>query len=109
MDGQALPLMHGRVYALHLEDGTLLPLLDWRETLGMPWQLLDTCPGGDLLCTHGRHPDLIVLPDGRFEVDDGVEASRHDLDVRAMVEGLTVDHLRPANRLAIFQFRAVAG
>ena len=108
MDDHALPLEHGRLYTLRLEDGTLLPLIAWRETPGMPWQLLDTCPGGDL-CTHGRHPHLIVRSDGRFEVDDGVEASRHDPDIRAVAEGLTVDHLRPANRLAISLFRSVAG
>jgi hypothetical protein len=108
MNDHAVTLMHGRAYTLRLEDGSLLPLMAWRETLGMPWQLLDTCPGGDL-CTHGRHAHLIVLSDGRLEVDEGTEPGRHDPDVRVVAEGLTVHHLRPANRLALRLFRTVAG
>ena len=108
MNDHALTLVHGRLYTLRLEDGLKLPLMAWQSELTGEWQLLDTCPGADL-CMHARHAHLIVLPNGRLEVDEGIEPNRHDLDVRAVAEGLTVDHVRPANRLAIALFRAVAG
>src|SRR5215212_11471304 len=101
-------LQHGRLYSLRLDDGTVLPLLAWKETPGMPWQLFDPCSGGDL-CVHGRHPHVVVRPDGSFEIDEGTEPSRHDLDVRAVAEGLTVHHLRLANRMALALFRAFVG
>ena len=101
-------LQHGRMYALPLGDGTLLPLMAWNETNEPPWQLLEACPGGDL-CVHGRHGHLLVQPDGTFEVEGGTEPSRHDPDVRAVAAGLTVRDLRPANRLALALFRVVAG
>ena len=107
--GIELPvLQHGRMYALRLEDGTLLPLMAWNETDEPPWQLLEACLGGDL-CVHARHGHLLVQPDGSFEVEDGTEPSRHDPDVRAVAAGLTVHDLRPANRLALALFRVVAG
>jgi hypothetical protein len=108
MNDHALTLVHGRLYTLRLDDGLQLALMAWQSELTGEWQLLDACPGTDL-CMHARHAHLIVLPNGRLEVDEGTEPSPHDPDVRAVAEGLTVDHLRPANRLAMSLFRVVAG
>jgi hypothetical protein len=108
MSHHAWQLQHGRLFSLRLRDGAALPLMAWRSATGDVWQLVDGCPGGDL-CLHGRHAHMSVMPDGRFEVDEGTEPSPHDLDVRAVAEGLTVDHLQPANRLAIALFRVISG
>ena len=101
-------LEHGRLYTLRLSDGTLLPLVAWKQTPGMPWQFLDGCPNAEV-CPHPRHAHLVERPDGTFEVDCGTVPGPHDPDVRAVAEGLTMRDLRPANRLAIAYFRLVSG
>lgn len=100
-------LEHGRLYTLRLGDGTLLPLVAWRTEPRFPWQFVGTCAEDDT-CTHAREPHLVARRDGTFEVDEGTEPGRFDPDVRAAAEGLAVEHLRPANRMAIALFRATA-
>ncbi len=105
----SFPLLeHGRVYSLRLSDFTVVPLMAWRTHQAFPWQMLDTCVE-DEICTHSCHSHLEARPDGTLVGLDGVEPGPHDLDVRAVVEGLTVHDLRPANHLALARFRKVIG
>jgi hypothetical protein len=101
-------LQHGRLVALNLENGDCLPLMVWQTDPDLPTQVTSACPENDR-CTHGRHPHLVVLPDGSFKVDDGTAPSEHDANVRAAAEGLTVRDLRLANRMALALFQAVTG
>ena len=100
-------LRHGRMYALRLRDGTILPVqaMNW-DPGRTPWQLVEdaeTCPEGDV------PGHLIVTSDGGFERDEAYEPRDTDRDVRAVAEGLTVSDLVPADDLARAMWAARTG